>query len=93
MGRSARPRLDQGAQELRTLLRQHAGLEHLDVDVRGDALIVCSREDGETWRRARFTWLGAGRYGLSLTRHTGRWDPTPFTVAKDGSGRRARPSA
>ena len=79
MGRVDRARLDQGAQDLRALLRQHAGLEHLDVEVRGDAMIVFSQEDGEQSRRARFTWLGAGHYGLALTRHTGRWEPTPFT--------------
>ncbi len=27
---------------------------------------------------ARFTPLGAGRYGLSFHTHTGRWQPMPF---------------
>ncbi len=27
---------------------------------------------------ARFTPLGAGRYGLSFHTHTGRWEPMPF---------------
>ena len=78
MGRLERGRLEQGAQEVLALLRAHEGLEHLDVEVRGDAVIVFSTEEGEKVRRARFTWLGAGHYGLSLTRHTGRWEPTPF---------------
>ena len=71
--------MEHAAQELLALLRQHAGLEHLAVEVRGDAVIVFSLEEGEKWRRARFTWLGAGHSGLSLTRHTGRWEPTPFS--------------
>lgn len=79
MARVERARLEHAAQELLALLRQHAGLEHLDVEVRGDAVIVFSLEEGEKWRRARFTWLGAGHYGLSLPRHTGRWEPTPFS--------------
>ena len=78
MARIDRARVDHGAQQLRALLRQHQGLEHLDVEVRGDAVIVFSTEDGDKLRRARFTWLGAGHYGLSLTRHTGRWEATPF---------------
>ncbi len=77
--RLERARLEHGATELFALLRQHEGLAHLDVEVRGDAVIVFSMEDGAKLRRARFTWLGAGHYGLSLPRHTGRWEPTPFT--------------
>ena len=77
--RLERARLEHGATEVLALLRQHEGLAHLDVEVRGDAVIVFSMEDGAKLRRARFTWLGAGHYGLSLTRHTGRWEPTPFT--------------
>ena len=79
MGRLQRARLEQGARELLARLREHEGLDHLAVAVRGDAVIVFSTEDGEKLRRARFTWLGAGHYGLSLPRHTGRWEPTPFS--------------
>jgi len=78
MGRVERARLDQGAQEVLALLHVHEGLEPLDVEVRGDAVIVFSRENGEKLRRARFTWLGAGHYRLYPTRHTMRWEPTPF---------------
>jgi hypothetical protein len=28
--------------------------------------------------RVRFTRLGANRYGISVKRHTGRWQKTPF---------------
>lgn len=77
-GLLARAGVEQGARDLVALLRQRQGLEHLDVVVRGDAVILFSTEDGEQVRRARFTALGAGHYGLSLMRHTGRWEPTPF---------------
>lgn len=77
-GVRARARGAQGADDLRALLRRHAGLEHLDVEVRGGAVIIFSTEDGAKVRRARFTALGAGHYGLSLMRHTARWEPTPF---------------
>ena len=77
-GQLARAAVEQGARDLLVLLRQREGLEHLDVEVRGDAVIIFSTEDGEKVRRARFTALGAGHYGLSLTRHTGRWEATPF---------------
>lgn len=81
MERLERARLEQGAEEVLARLRAHEGLEHLAVEVRGDAVIVFSQDDGEKLRRARFTWLGAGQYGLSLPRHTGRWEPTPFSGA------------
>ena len=70
--------LERGAHDLRALLRQYECLEHLDVEVRGDAVITSSIDDGEKVRRARFTALGAGHYGLSLMPHAGRWERTPF---------------
>ena len=74
----ARAGVEHGARELLALLRHREDLAHLDVEVRGDAVILFSTEDGEKVRRARFTALGAGHYGLSLTRPSGRWEPTPF---------------
>lgn len=54
------------------------------VRVRGDHLIAGRRErigpdqTAETDDRVRFTRLGANFYGLSVKRHTGRWEKTPF---------------
>jgi hypothetical protein len=54
------------------------------VRVHGDHLIVGRREpvtpgDPEATDRVRLTRLGNGSYGLSVKRHTGRWERTPFS--------------
>lgn len=54
------------------------------VRVHGDHLIAGRRESWGTDPtpqdndRVRFTRLGANHYGLSVKRHTGRWQKTPF---------------
>ena len=55
------------------------------VRVHGDHLIVGRREAtshqgaSEADDRVRFTRLGGRTYGLSVKRHTGRWERTPFS--------------
>lgn len=55
------------------------------VRVRGDNLVMGRREslgpDGELedTDRVRLTQLDASSYGLSVKRHTGRWERTPFS--------------
>ena len=53
------------------------------VRVHGDHLIAGRREAGpeglEDDDRVRLTRLDNGSYGLSLKRHTGRWERTPFS--------------
>ncbi len=54
------------------------------VRVRGDHLIAGRTEPIGPDRtpddddRVRFTRLSANSYGLSVKRHTGRWEQTPF---------------
>jgi len=54
------------------------------VRVHGDHLIAGRNErlgtdtTAENDDRVRFTRLGANHYGVSLKRHTGRWQKTPF---------------
>src|SRR5437588_556579 len=54
------------------------------VRVQGDHLIAGRTEligpdqTPENDDRVRFTRLGANAYGLSVKRHTGRWQKTPF---------------
>ncbi len=54
------------------------------VRVRGDHLIAGRTEPSgpdqtpENHDRVRFTRLGGNSYGLSVKRHTGRWEQTPF---------------
>jgi hypothetical protein len=55
------------------------------VRVHGDHLIAGRTERSgsqaalENDDRVRFTRLGANLYGLSVKRHTGRWQKTPFS--------------
>jgi hypothetical protein len=53
------------------------------VRVHGDNLIVGRREEGalglDNDDRVRLTRLNNGSYGLSVKRHTGRWERTPFS--------------
>ena len=58
------------------------------VRVHGDNLIAGRHEkgsDGSTGQddRVRLTQLGGSRYGLSVKRHTGRWEKTPFMGSLD----------
>ncbi len=52
----------------------------MDVRVHGDNLIV-GRPAGEQERddRVRLTRLNVSSWGLSVKRHTGRWERTPFS--------------
>ncbi len=70
--------------ELRRLLETNELTSAMYVRVYGDHLIVGCKEptgaDGalEDDDRVRFTQLSRGRYGVSVKRHTGRWEKTPF---------------
>jgi hypothetical protein len=52
-------------------------LNHLDVSFRGNHLVIALKE--EKVPRVRFTRLNETTYQLSVARHTGAWDITPFT--------------
>jgi len=71
--------------KLRGLLDTHEQTAGLYVRTHGDHLIVGRREpigpDGEMENddRVRLTRLSASSYGLSVKRHTGRWERTPFS--------------
>ena len=66
-------------------LSAHEMAAGLSVRVHGDHLIMGRREasgpDGELENddRVRLTRLSGCMYGLSVKRHTGRWEPTPFS--------------
>ena len=71
--------------KLTRLLSGHEVAAGLYVRVHGDNLIMWRREafgaDGELENddRVRLTRLSASTYGLSVKRHTGRWERTPFS--------------
>lgn len=66
------------AEDLEELLARHEQLGHLRVKRRGDSLTIYSGEPSDSHLHARLTHLGRGQWGLSLPRHTGRWERTPF---------------
>ena len=71
--------------QLRNLLDAHEQVAGLYIRVHGDHLIMGRREplrpDGELENddRVRLTRLSAATYGLSVKRHTDRWERTPFS--------------
>jgi len=71
--------------KLRGVLDTHEPTADLYVRVRGDHLILGRREpvgpngEMENDDRVRLTRLSASKYGLSVKRHTGRWERTPFS--------------
>ena len=71
--------------KLKGLLEAHEPTAGLYVRVRGENLILGRREpigpNGplEDDDRVRLTRLSTSTYGLSVKRHTGRWERTPFS--------------
>lgn len=69
---------------LRKLLEAHDLTAGMYVRAHGKNLIVGREEqvgsEGAIQRddRVRLTRLSASKYGLSVKRHTGRWERTPF---------------
>jgi len=75
--------------KLRGLLDAHEPTADLYVRIRGDHLILGRQEpvgpngEMENDDRVRLTRLSASTYGLSVRRHTGRWERTPFSGSMD----------
>ena len=78
-------KMDTARTALRRLLEQSDLTSGMSVRVHGDHLLLGRDElnspEGkrETVDRVRLTRLTATRYGLSVRRHTGRWERTPFS--------------
>ena len=79
-----RPAMKAAQTRLICLLDQHEATRGLYVNVRGDNLTLGRPEadpaDAEQLAddRLRLEHLGGARFGLSVKRHTGRWEKTPF---------------
>ena len=71
--------------KLRQLLDTREQVAGLYIRVHGDHLIISRREplgaagELEDDDRVRLTRLSGSTYGLSVKRHTGRWERTPFS--------------
>jgi hypothetical protein len=75
--------------QLAKLLEANELTAGMYVRVHGDNLIIGRREleasaiSVEDDDRVRLTRLGACSFGLSVRRHTGRWERTPFSGTLD----------
>ena len=73
-------------QELRKLLDGNPVTQGMTLRVQGSHFVLGRPDpdpdgpypDLEPDDRVRLTHLGGPRYGLSVRRHTGRWERTPF---------------
>ena len=80
-----KPAMQTAQSQLLRLLEAHEVTAGMYVRVHGDNLILGREEplgpDGaeEKVDRVRLTRLRASSYGLSIKRHTGRWERTPFS--------------
>jgi hypothetical protein len=82
-------KMKQARQQLAGLLEQHPVTSGLSIRVHGDHLIL-GRRDTEAHQtepadedRVRLTRLSSRTFGLSVKRHTGRWEKTPFRGSLD----------
>ena len=75
--------------KLKRLLDSHEPTAGMYVRVHGDHLILGRQEpigpngQVENTDRVRLTRLSDSAYGLSVKRHTGRWERTPFAGTLD----------
>ena len=84
-----KPKIAQARAQLATLLEQHTVTTGMSIRVHGDNLILgrpdpaagTSRPQHDD--RVRLTRLTASTFGLSVKRHTGRWERTPFAGKLD----------
>jgi hypothetical protein len=76
--------LQRAKAQLMELLEKHETTRGMFVRVHGDHLIAGRKEPLDSNReledddRVRLTRLSSQIYGLSVKRHTGRWERTPF---------------
>jgi hypothetical protein len=77
--------MEEARKALERLLESNTTTEGMSVRVYGQNLIAAREEnvgaDGATERRdcVRLTRISTKTWALSVKRHTGRWDRTPFT--------------
>lgn len=71
--------------ELKKLLEASPVTAGITIRASGSHLVIGREDppgpfsDGAPDDRVRFTHLGASRFALSVRRHTGRWEKTPFS--------------
>ena len=82
-------KMKQVQQQLAELLEQHPTTSGMSIRIHGDHLILGRRDSAappgkvENDDRVRLTRLSSRTFGLSVKRHTGRWERTPFSGSLD----------
>jgi hypothetical protein len=77
-----KPGMEAARARLVPLLEDHESTAGICVRIHGEHLILARTDpgtDADPTDRMRLTRLSASRYGLSVRRHTGRWERTPFS--------------
>ena len=82
------PAIERAQERLEELLEQSKITAGLLVRVRGKNLTLVREEKGpggepEDDPRVRLTHLGGEQFGVSVLRHTGKWERTPFAGSLD----------
>ena len=82
--RAMKPGMERALQSLEALLEGDEVTAGLVVRAHGENLILAREENGADGERViddrvRLTRLSKTTWGLSVKRHTGRWERTPFT--------------
>ena len=83
------PKMQMAQDGLSRRLEEHDLTRGMYVRTHGDNLIIGRTErivpdlEPEDADRVRLTMLANSTYGLSVKRHTGRWERTPFSGTMD----------
>jgi hypothetical protein len=75
--------MDRARASLSKLVERNEVTAGMSVRAHGENLILSRDEEAESGEmvpvdRVKLTRLGTGTWGLSVKRHTGRWQQTPF---------------
>jgi len=79
------PKMQASRGRLTKMIEEHESTAGMYIRVYGDHLIAGRREptgpegELEDHDRVRFTRINATTFGLSVKRHNGRWERTPFS--------------
>lgn len=79
-----KPGMDRAKREVEALLELEDTTAGMTVRIYGDHLLLARQEEADSGEmvsddRVRLTRLSSSKWGLSVKRHTGRWQRTPFS--------------
>lgn len=79
-----KPSMDRSRQLLAQMIATNESTAGMAIRVQGQSLILAREEEAASGEmvpddRVRLTNLSPTTWGLSVKRHTGRWEKTPFS--------------